>query len=157
MSFIQVPIGKGITKFPKIKRSQPEEKFGTFPSIPSDRQFLKDLADQDRLIITQQQTALAARPFTVVSFVPDNGTTFYFLGASCSTSNGGSEHAFELQSDGVVIEGATRIAEGVVEFKIPTFSLIGDGTKAVEIICTVSANGTFDGTILGYIVKSPRT
>ena len=46
---VKVPINKPKSK----KRFTQKEKFGTFQQIPSDRQFLKELADQGRLIIRQ--------------------------------------------------------------------------------------------------------
>ncbi len=156
MSFIQVPIGKGITKFPKIKRSQPEEKFGVFPSIPSDRQFLKDLSDQDRLVFEQEDHDTVGIPKDIMTFVPNNGTTFYFIEGSVNANSGAGTHTVELISNDIVIEVATSTGIGSFGFRTPTFSLIGDGVKAIRFNLTASNSNT-NSTLIGYIVKSPKT
>ena len=157
---IKVPIGKGIVKttnelkFPNLKRSQPDKEgfqAGTFPSIPSDKQFLKDIADQDRLVL--EQGTIAGQGDLIV-FTPPNGSTFYFIEAFCSNTGVG-RNEYNLIVEGTTIETIEQAAISQIRFLTTIFKLIGDGTRNVTIDRTDSS-GSANCTLVGYLENSVR-
>ena len=157
---IKVPIGKGTgktpneLKFPNLKLSQPQEKFGVLQEIPSDRQFLKDLADQGRLVI-EQGVESAGQPTTIISFIVPNGSTFYLIEANAQSLGNGAAEA-DLVSDGTVLETVGTVGANSMPFQTPIFSTIGNGIRTIEIIMTDNpAGGGVAATLTGYLVRSP--
>ncbi len=154
MSFITVPIGKGITKFPNIKQAIPEFTKTNFEEAPTDQVFLKRIHDEGRF-----RTSEGARSTDgiMASIVPLNGETFYLLGGKfqLQTTGGGR---IELNNDGVIRERYGAEINGIVKgaWVITTDSLIGDGIKAYTVDLTnESGASAVSGSIFGYIESSP--
>ncbi len=159
MSFIQVPIGKGITKFPNIKRSIPEFTKGSISRFENDITFLKDKADRDSYV---QLFASNSTAGAIVSITPDTGTTFYFLAGQC-TNDSGSEDTFTLTSDqfstlgqgGLTNTVETRILQDneVYKFACPILRLVGNMSDSIAI-----EHGDFSGSasMYGWIENTQR-
>ena len=94
MSFIQVPIGKGITKFPKFKTAQPEEGFPkTLDTAKSNLQFLHDLAENNQIV---SGTDSATTATDVIDFQAPEGTTLYVINFMFANSHGTDEQQFRI-------------------------------------------------------------
>ena len=154
MSFIQVPIGKGITKFPSFKQAQPEFTKLAATDAKTDQAFLKTIHDEGRFRIDEGARSTDG---TMASIIPLNGETFYLLGGKyqIQTTGGGR---IELNNDGVIRERYGAEINGIVKgaWVITTDSLIGDGIKAYTVDLTnESGASAVSGSIFGYIESSP--
>ncbi len=148
MSFIKVPIGRGII-------SQIQEKPQTGITAQSELQFFKDLAVDGRLVTNSSTRTTSG---TVATIIPPNGSTFYFLEASYSgqINNVGNPVSFyQLIKDGNVIERIDVKNDQTTSgrFETPFDSLVGNGTRSYDIEFTFDASqtGNASGTICGYL------
>ena len=148
MSFIKVPIGRGII-------SQIQEKPQTGITAQSELQFFKDLAVDGRLVTNSSTRTTSG---TVATIIPPNGSTFYFLEASYSgqINNVGNPVSFyQLIKDGNVIERIDVKNDQTTSgrFETPFDSLVGNGTRSYDIEFTFDAGqtGNASGTICGYL------
>ena len=162
MSFIQVPIGKGIGK--NLRESEDFKARLAFKesqlqvSIPNNQiQYLKNLSDTNRLVIghgsaTQAQTV-------VTTITPPNGSTFYLLGAVVNQvdTDAALDNVVNLIKRGVDIVESKRLVGNVpsVKFELQFDRLIGDGVLQYAILIDNQAgNGEVDGTIWGFIEET---
>ena len=128
MSFIQVPIGKGIGKFPKLRFSQPEERRPE--QIPhSDLSFLQNLTEDLRLVI---QTGSISTANDIITITPDTGTTFYFLGGVIQNTDT-LEGEFQIVNDGIIREIVLLQADEIYEIKLPIDRLVGNMSNTFTI------------------------
>ena len=154
MSFIQVPIGKGIGKFPKLRFSQPEfEKKSTISSIPqSDLQFLRGLAEDSRIVV---QTNTGTTSGDMITITPDTGTTFFFLGASVTNTDGAAAGTFQLTNDGT-IRDFVQIAFGDNHtFTLPIDRIVGNMSRSF-ILEALTANVNSLTTLYGWNENTER-
>ncbi len=148
MSFIKVPIGRGII-------SQIQEKPQTGITAQSELQFFKDLAVDGRLVTNSSTRTTSG---TVATIIPPNGSTFYFLEASYSgqINNVGNPVSFyQLIKDSIVLERIDVKNDQTTSgrFETPFDSLVGNGTRSYDIEFTFDAGqtGNASGTICGYL------
>ena len=133
---IQVPIGKGIGKFPKLRFAQPEfEKKPFTEQINSDLQFLRQLSEDDRIII---QTNVGTTSGDMITITPDTGTTFFFLGASVTNTDGAAIGEFQLTNNGIIRDWVQLAAGATHTFSLPIDRLVGNMSNSfiLEAITT---------------------
>ena len=134
MSFISVPIGKGIVKFPNIKRSQPDRERQKFSeqikNEPSDLAFLRRLGIDGRLF--EREDNLISNP-DAISFTIPSGSTL-FINAVVVQNISGAFGFVEFQFNSIVLEtiGANALERALNS--IPLFVLVGDGIKVARVI-----------------------
>ncbi len=134
--------------------SQPEKGIGTETESLTDIAFLKKLGDEGKLI-TRSGTRTTVG--TIVSIIPSNGETFYYLFGSWSIQTTGSatatlnNNANEIESVTVDSTQVTRDGLFVTKFN----AMIGDGIRAftVELDAETGAT-TAQASITGFIEKS---
>ena len=131
MSFIQVPIGKGITKFPKIKQVVPEfEKKPKIPQELSDLLFLQQLSEDNRLII---QNASSTTISNVITITPDTGTTFFYFAGMVVNTHATDAISFDIRNDGQRREIVELAAGENHQFVLPMDRLVGNMSKTFTI------------------------
>ena len=149
MANIQVPIGRGLLQQPQQQKEQ-------FTKSLSDREFLKQLADEGRLVgSTASDIITTTADLIINSIVPPNGSTFYFISGSWVNSMGAPRVTLELRLDGVAIEGYTNSLTSTMLKGdwLTDFSMKGDGTKAITVVAIESAAGAgsfVSSNICGY-------
>ena len=146
---IQVPITQK-DKF-GFARSQPEPKI-TEKTANSDLEFLKQLADQGRLV-----TATGSRTTTgtLAEIIPQNGETFYLIDAQYNFDSSSALATIELRNDGTVKSIITSPGTPIVGFFAVKFdSLVGNGVKQYDVLVTDVGTTTADVTINGYLLPS---
>ena len=148
MSFIQVPIGKGITQ---TITSQPKRQ--PLSQITTDLQFLHNLFTTKKIFVDSIESATGGE---LIIVTPQTGSTFYFL--KCSVSNAGaSAQIFKLTNTSSGIVQANRevlqvLPDTSMDFKMPMDMCVGDGTAqfAIEmennIQCAVTLMGWLENT-----------
>ena len=152
MSFIQVPIGKGITKFPQFKRSIPEFTKESIqkPIAQSNLQFLHD--------ITRDQKFIQLEGTLNLNITPASGSTFYYLGAMIqnthATDAGTVRLIIDLGSTGTIntiFETIELAANESYQFKLPSARLSGTGNDLFGLQIEVNpAAGAMQGALWGY-------
>ncbi len=145
---IQVPIGKGIIKFPKIPRSKPEfEKKPFLDQINSDLQFLRLLSQDDRLVI---ETNTGTTSGDMITVTPATGTTFFFLGAAVTnTDAGGLTGNFQLTNNGIVRDFVRLTDIQTHTFSLPIDRLVGTGMDSF-ILEALTTNVNSESALYGW-------
>ena len=154
MSFIQVPIGKGITKFPNIKRSQPEfipQQKEKSPELTASTEgaWLKSLADQGKLRVIVGGGAGVA---TETVITPASGETFHLIGASGDASGAGSLTLRAIVGGDSKIIDVMRFTTEQLNAEVKNargFSLVGNGIDILQ--WTLQAGASYNDRVLGYI------
>ena len=118
---VQVPIGRGIGKFPKLRFSQPEPQL-TAQLAHSDLSFLQNLTEDLRLTINTGSITTAN---DIITITPDTGTTFYFLGGVIQNTDT-IEGEFQIVNNGQVREIVLLQADEIYEIKLPLDRLVGN-------------------------------
>ena len=151
MSFIQVPIGKGIGKFPKLRFSQPEERRPE--QIPhSDLSFLESLAEDSRLIFLENQITASG---TLISITPDTGTTFFFLKASVQNFDDTTTTDITLINAGTTREQITLAPGERHTFQLPFDRLVGNMSNSFQID-SAEATTQVQGSLYGWVENTER-
>ncbi len=150
MSFIQVPIGKGITKFPNIKRSQPE----TIPKsedATNTLQFLHDLVDDGEIRSQVDSTTLSG---TATSFTPNNGDTYFPISVTVGNSSASTELVEIINASSIPI---VFIVPTLTQLKYDLTSerLVGNGTDSFSVNL-VNARSSIHTVQVGYVKKTKR-
>ena len=151
MANIKVPIGK---RFEERERFL-EDKFMA-KSANTDLQFLKDLADQGKMVVRSGSSGSSG---TIVTFTIPSGSTFYLMKTSFDGDFTNAILNFTNPTEQIDLFGATatnlpgkfQIEEGV--------ALVGDGNRAIEIEGTgvgVSMSASFTGYISNSVTRSSR-
>ena len=153
---VNVPIGKGIGKFPKIKRAQPDrESISTSPTSQAvgDIQLFRKLAIQGRFISTSGSNNNVGELLS--TFTPPEGTTFFFLSATVSNpaTNSGT---VDIRTDGVVVDTITIAAADSQTSGIPMALLVGDGSKVFDIIITEATPVDMTSVMIGWTENTER-
>ena len=150
---VKVPINK-----PKKskRRFTSREQFGKLQEIPSDRQFLKDVVDQDRLITRFATDGGQALPFTLISFIVPNGQTYYSL-ESFYDQDAVTVTEVDIVLNGVVLESMSGSAVGRTTSSTPIFNLAGNGIKTIDIIVNRFGSADIAFSLIGYLENSVRT
>ena len=131
MSFIQVPIGKGITKFPKFRFAEPEfEKTSLQSSKISDLLFLQQLSEDGRLII---QSASSTSISDIITITPDTGTTFFYFAGMVVNTHATDAISFDIRNDGQRREIVELAAGENHQFVLPMDRLVGNMIKTFTI------------------------
>ena len=156
MSFIQVPIGKGITKFPKIKQSIPEftKESLQSPTSQNDFAFLRDIIENGRFV-NQRMVSDSAQE--VIAVTPATGDTFYYLGCSVINTHATISIRLSLVPDGTANRQDDLLvpAQDTRSFSIPIQRLVGNGTTSFTITQQTDENGTITN-LWGYLVNTER-
>ena len=158
MSFIKVPIGRGII-------SQIQEKPQTGIRVQSDIQFLQQLADEGRLV---SASGSANASGTVTSLEVPNGTSFYMIETSFSyvVQAGGAPSTLDLINLGDIVDSIqiTNSAANITgKFGIRYDVLHGNGLTGdgnnyrIDFTEGVSANVNVSATIFGYFLSTTST
>ncbi len=130
MSFIQVPLGEGISKFPKLRFSKPEPKLTSLPSQISDLEFLQNLAERNRLIErTEDRDSIGS----IIEHIPETGSTFYFLGAVIQNIHDSNTVDVSIVNDNITRERVTLAVNEIHKFELPIDRLVGDGMKSYTV------------------------
>ncbi len=147
MSFIKVPIGRGIGL-------PPRQEIQKMPPTPNEQSFLKQLDDEGRLLIVEGSRTSDGE---VLSITPVTGTTFYYLGASCAAAHSSVQtKLFTLSINGTDVENVgIPPSNGFGEFKLKTASVVGNGINNIAIDVDVSSGGTGFASIWGYNENTP--
>ena len=144
MSFIQVPLGKSLTKFPNIKLSKPQEGFPKIPErATSDKAFLVNLAKTGRMVYFLNEGA----GNDLITITPPTGTTFFFLASVITNQQAAASSVVSLINDGFVRERVVLQADERYQFKLPIDRLIGDGMKNFRLR---NEDGSNVGSIWGW-------
>ena len=151
---IKVPLGKGATQteFP-LSPSEFTTK-DSLTTAKTDRQFLQELVDQDRIITRNGSTGAIGE---IVGFEVPNGSTYYHLAAKI-IFNGAGTNTADLIGDPTVIEtvGINGIGGGQIDFISPIFTVIGNNSRRIHIDLTADGGDTINASFTGYILNSPR-
>ena len=153
MSFISVPIKQGtaILKFPNIPRSKPEFLKNPESKATSKQQFLKELADQGKLIALEGQRLSAAGKGVVITFTPNNGTTFYLLSAVMSSS-GAADLGMDKVIGGVTLNVNIKelSAAGSIDCTIEGYAFVGNGIDELRLVGGVDGRD-YNANLSGYL------
>ena len=153
MSFIQVPLGQGISKFPKLRFSQPEfEKTKLTKPIITDIELLIELAELGQLVIEEGSITTVG---DMVTITPDTGTTFFFLGATVQNTDATLDGTAEIQNNGTVQEAVKLAPDEFYEFKLPLDRLVGNMNKTY-ILTGITPNTSMQGTLYGWTENTQR-
>ena len=138
---------------------KPKDKFGFTRSTPeikspeqraqTEGQWLKDLADEGKLVMVQEATNTNSTEFLTVT--PNPGETFYLISATAAvTDSATSQVQLRLNSD--IVERVTFTAEiASIPFKTTGLSVVGNGINTINLFTTLGAAGS----ILGYVENTP--
>ena len=142
---VKVPINKPKSK--RIQQKRPEK---------TEQSFLQRLNDEGRLVIAEGSRTTDGE---VVAITPVNGTTFYFLGASCSSDQSAVQtKQFTLSINGIDKETlGISDQRGFAEFRLKTASVVGNDTNNIAIDTDVTSGGTAFASIWGYNENTPST
>ena len=144
---VQVPLGKGISKFPKFKFAEPEfEKKTIDEKIASDIEFVQQLILDGRLIIQKETNTSSG---VLVSQTPDTGTTYWFLGAVIQNTDAAAEGSFSIINNGTTRELVTLQVNEIYEFRIPLDRLVGNMSRVFSIN-GITANINSEVTMYGW-------
>ena len=149
MSFIQVPIGKGITKFPSQRFSEPEFTKESIKKsrVLGDLQFLENLSIDNRLVYIEGDEDGAGQE--IVSFTPNAGDTFFFLGASCSNRVAASgDQNFEILNNNISRQTITVPPDDTRFSNIKMDRLVGNSSIRFAIV--IEKNVDSQASIWGY-------
>ena len=154
MSFIQVPIGKGITKFPNLRFSQPEERKTKLPSQLSDLQFLQSIveADERKTFIFEQASRTTAGD--IITITPDTGTTFFFLGAVVQNIDAASEGTFRIDNGDTIRERVQLQIDEIYDFKLPMDRLVGNMSQTFTLV--VEGGSDCEGSLWGWTENTKK-
>ena len=132
-----------------------DNKFGI--QLLPDITFLRQLAIQGRLVY-EQATTNDQGAFTLLSFVPANGSTFFYLGCTTGNqSNAAVPHA--LDNDGMRRELITTPANSSFTFAMQGGgdALVGDGIKAYTVErLTEAGSRTTSASLFGWVENTSR-
>ena len=150
----QVPLGQAIVKFPNIRFSKPEfEKKKDISSIPqSDLQFLRALAEDSRIVI---QTNIGTTSGDMITITPDTGTTFFFLGASVTNTDGVTTGTFQLTNDGTIRDFVELPTGENHTFTLPIDRLVGNMSRSF-ILEALTADVNSLTTLYGWNENTER-
>ena len=158
MSFIQVPIGKGITKFPNIRRSQPDKIKDSQKTTQTDLQFLHDIAEDIRFTVIHTPVTDEEN---LVQVQPPTGTTFYFIGAQVNNLDAAAQdfdiRTFEsfVSSVNIEIKESIQVASlASFVFNIPVLKIVGNDNLRLTLRNITKNNAT--GSIWGYNENTER-
>ena len=153
---IKVPINlKGAIKFssPDIDEFIPKQSLG-------DLQFTKNLLDEDRILLVTDLATSTDEDMNLIT--PENGTTFYLLGASIAsdiTVSALFDIAILVNND-LPLETALFTNVGAVNwiYNVKYQKLVGDGVKNMRISFNqgIGNTSTLRTTIYGYLQNSVR-
>ena len=154
MSFIQVSLGQGISKFPKLKQSIPEFTKKEIDTITanSDLQFLHDLSEGLRLIIEHNDGTTSGDMITIM---PDTGSTFYFLGAVVLNDDPTTDGVFHIDNAGTIREQVTLTPDTSYEFKIPMDRLVGNMSDSFTLVAD-TANVNSRTSLWGWVENTKK-
>ncbi len=154
MSFIQVPLGKSLTKFPNIRLSKPEERKTKLPSQLSDLQFLQSIveADQRKTFIFEQASRTTAGD--IITITPDTGTTFFFLGAVVQNIDAASEGTFRIDNRDTIRERVQLQIDEIYDFKLPMDRLVGNMSQTFTLV--VEGGSDCEGSLWGWTENTKK-
>ncbi len=141
-----------------IAAQAPKNQFRIDPTLP-DLGFLRQLSIQGRLRTFSGSFGLAqGLDNSIISTVPDNGTTLFIYSARLSTTGGAITIQVKYEDDfrlSVPVIGTNGLATGV--FTSPYFdSFVGDGVKELKVGYTQNVSGTKVGILLGWVENTSR-
>ncbi len=148
MSFIKVPIGRGIVG--QVQQEQREKSPES--QAQTTLEFLKRLADQGKLRNNQEQLVGAADMDVVIP----EGTTFYLLQAFGGITASTSSLRLRTVIGGVVTTLKTQsgTSPDSVDVTISGLSFRGNG---VDLIRLSSTGGTISVNLEGYLENTPSS
>ena len=139
---------------------KPKDKFGFTRSIPelkrpeeksnTELQFLKDLADQGKIISRSERGTGANQ--RLAEFVIPNGSTFYLLKATAAAASDPGQATLEFPS-GTAFEVADLPTGVEISFQSVGASFIGNGTNSISIFVELVANASV-AVLYGYLEAS---
>ena len=151
MSFVTVPLGKGITKdqfgFP---RSQPE-------IIPKSEdstntlQFLQDLVNDSEI---RSQVDSAVGSGTATSFTPNNGDTYFPISVTVG-STAATEQVVEVINASSIPIVFVVPALSQIKYDLTSERLVGNGSDSFSINL-VNALSAIHTVQVGYVKKTKR-
>ena len=149
MSFIQVPIGKGITKFSNgqniLQRQASKIRLETNQSN-SDFQFLEDLIENGNYVFEQ---ATRADIGEILNITPSSGTTFYCLAASVFNSSAATSSTINLNDTNITQQTKNSTGMSTITFDIPIIRIVGNGVNKIHLNMN-SAVTNLTAFIAGY-------
>ncbi len=137
-----------------IAQQQPKNQFGI--QLLPDIAFLRQLAIQGRLVFLQGRGDVNIDQ-DVLTFVPANGSTFFWIGGGCMNQSASQGLTVTLSNDGNIREEYVIPPrdEGnfFVSFQMKMDALVGDGVKSF----TVHQNtGELRVSIFGWTENTSR-